>query len=732
MGLSTLFWAVAVPPPFVVDGGMEPRQALTQAAERAWAAVEAMLAAATATEGAASLPSADSAVQPVRIKPAVKLPPAESGASRLGIIELRQSQPGVADHELLVSLRHEVAHQFLLQRCPAASDDRLFHEAFALVASGEKERWNDGRYLSTPEAHRLVQRGQLDTPTARRALARLLAESGQTWPAPMARRLMLCATDARWIPLALTELTQPYVAADALVVLSRHSGEVLRASGEASLPMPYGSTLKPFLLAGHLDAAPRLASDPRRPEWLCGDDLPPVIDARTALLRSCNGYFLDWAANDATAASLHDFAPLLVRLGLGRAPADMSEVLGIRPTLALSPWALAQAYRVLAAAHPELVALMRQNASEGTLAKLKASPALAAFATKTGTVRDSLSRPALGWLVAISDDLVVVKTVKGRQPRDFAAGLAKEIQTVAAGQERAEVQTFALLLPWQVEARCAGLGVARGRSLVITPSAFSPLPQLLEQGEAMCLGAPWSIRFPGVASEGRPYAGVFALLPAPRSDAGSGASAKQARARRGSDIVFTTSRARYTAGVLLAEDAKISGDARVALGRVIAHNVAHSRHPGRPVCDTTHCQVFMGTPAPWAGDDQIFAGVPPGGDWLLFSRGGSEPWEDSRSRPEVENVLGSNATGLVIADGQLLYRRTVAAGDSTYDESAAMPCDLLRSRLKLLSCPERIAFAHERFTFSGRGQGHGQGLDVEWAKRSGLSADEILRRAYGE
>ncbi|MBI3179670.1 MAG: hypothetical protein HYZ27_08400 [Deltaproteobacteria bacterium] len=448
-------------------------------------------------------------------------------------------------------------------------------------------------------------------------------------------------------------------------------------------------------------------------------------------MRSCNGYFLDWAVRNAKAASFNDFAPLFVQLGLGRAPADMSEALGIRPTLALSPWALAQAYRVLAAAHPEMLAVMRRNASEGTLAKLKASSALTAFATKTGTVRDSLSRPALGWLVAINDDLVVVKTVKGKQPRDFAAALVKEIRSVAAGQERAEVQTFALLLPWQVEARCAGLGVALGRNLVITPSDFRPLPQLLEQGEAMCLDAPWRIRFPGVPSEGRSYAGVFALSPAPRSDPGSGATAKQARARRGSDIVFATSRARYTAGVLLAEDAKIGGDARVALGRVIAHNAAHSRHPGRPVCDTTHCQVFMGTPAPLPGDDQIFAGAPPGGDWLLFSRGGNEPWQDSRSRAEVEKVLGANATGFVVANGQILYRRTVSTGDSTYDESTAVPCALLRSRLALLSCPERIVSADERVTFSGRGQGHGQGLDVEWAKQSELSAEDILRHAYG-
>ena len=36
------------------------------------------------------------------------------------------------------------------------------------------------------------------------------------------------------------------------------------------------------------------------------------------------------------------------------------------------------------------------------------------------------------------------------------------------------------------------------------------------------------------------------------------------------------------------------------------------------------------------------------------------------------------------------------------------------------SCPQRAEVKAGKVVFEGRGQGHGEGLDVEWAKRSGL------------
>ncbi|MFE8598050.1 hypothetical protein [Archangium violaceum] len=39
-------------------------------------------------------------------------------------------------------------------------------------------------------------------------------------------------------------------------------------------------------------------------------------------------------------------------------------------------------------------------------------------------------------------------------------------------------------------------------------------------------------------------------------------------------------------------------------------------------------------------------------------------------------------------------------------------------------------FEDREVSFEGRGQGHGEGLDVEAAKASGLDSGRILERAY--
>ena len=137
---------------------------------------------------------------------------------------------------------------------------------------------------------------------------------------------------------------------------------------------------------------------------------------------------------------------MLLALGLSRLPADASEAIGIRPTLMLSPWAMAQAFRALAFVRPEIVTIMQNNAKEGTLGDLKASRALFGVATKTGTVRDPESRPLLGWIVAVTDDLIVVKTAKDRAPRQIASDLVLELKRAAhfGGQTAVSVQVFGL------------------------------------------------------------------------------------------------------------------------------------------------------------------------------------------------------------------------------------------------------------------------------------------------
>ena len=92
-------------------------------------------------------------------------------------MELRQNTPGVLERGCVTALRHELAHQLLWWACPASSEDRLFHEAFALTVSGELAAWREAPYQSLSRAAKEVASAPaVDTPRARRGLARILGE----------------------------------------------------------------------------------------------------------------------------------------------------------------------------------------------------------------------------------------------------------------------------------------------------------------------------------------------------------------------------------------------------------------------------------------------------------------------------------------------------------------------------------------------------------------------------
>lgn len=726
--------ALAAAPAFRVEGGL-PAEAGAEA-ERGWSAAAALLSAAGAPVPAAP--------RPVRIGPLDGLAPGQAAASRAGVIALR---PGPFDAQARAALRHEVAHVLLLEACPPAAEDRLFHEAFALVASGDLASWEgasrDGAggepYLPVAKALEVLGRARsLDGPAARRALARLLAESPQpagNLPVALSRRLSRCERGARWEPLPPAELADGgAAAADALVVLSRHSGEVLQSSGAAALPLPFGSTLKPFMVAGASGPPPALRPDPSRPGWRCGEGLPERVDVATALLRSCNGWFLDWIARTPAAARLGPWGPVLRSLGLSGIPAEGSEAIGVRPSLRISPRALAEAYRLLAEARPDLVDLLSRNSREGTLSGLPVSGRLADVALKTGSVFNADASPRLGWIAAVDRDLVVVMARAGRTPRSFAAELADVLERArAAARGAARVQVFGLLPGDAPVARCAGRGfTAAAGGPVPAPEREVPLVELARAGAAVCLGGPWKLRYPGLPAP-RDYAGVFTLEPAPPYEppAGEAPTERERRARRGSDLVFRTTRLAYAAGVVAAEAATLRGEARVALARAADRNAGSPRHAGRPACDTTHCQAFLGTVSPSKEERAALAEPLPPGRWIPFSRGGVEPWTAERPRAAVESALGGRVSALSTRGGRVLWTATVDGGPAPWDERREAPCERLRGPLKLRSCPERVEERDGTFRFSGRGEGHGQGLDVEWAARSGLSASELLRRAGG-
>jgi peptidoglycan hydrolase-like amidase len=74
------------------------------------------------------------------------------------------------------------------------------------------------------------------------------------------------------------------------------------------------------------------------------------------------------------------------------------------------------------------------------------------------------------------------------------------------------------------------------------------------------------------------------------------------------------------------------------------------------------------------------------------------------------------------------------AADGDADEAVAVPCEPVRNRLRLPSCPSHVLVDGGRVRFDGTGAGHGAGLDVEGAKQraaAGQNAAALLREAYG-
>lgn len=741
-------WAVAVAvllsasPGFVTRGDVTPEADLRREAQAAWTSLEAQYAA-----QAGGLPTRAPAT--VTLQKGTSLSPERNAQGRPGVVELRQNTPGVLDARTRTALRHELAHQLLWWACPASSEDRLFHEAFALTVSGELPAWRDGPYQSLSRAAKEVASAPaVDTPRARRGLARILGEH-TGFPAALTRRLRQCHDGARWAtPLTVEELADVAVLAPepATVVVSRHSGEVLFSEGDVRRAVPYGSALKPFLYA----AGTALASNPAAPpllaprrgvqEWACGAGLPPKVDARLALLRSCNGWFLDWEATGLAPKAFGVWGPVLSAVGLTGLPSDMTEAIGLRSAHGLSPWGMAQAYRLLAEARPDVLSLLTGNVDEGTLSGLSTSKALKGVATKTGTVRDAASRPQLGWIAAVDADLVAVIVRPGKMPRHFVDALPTLLTRVRrrAGLDAARVQVLGLLPSASVEARCSGAGFSLDDGAPrAAPPDFSRLDALTAKGPAVCLGSPWRVRFPEGPDGGRDYAGVFTWSTPPpyRPPPGVPTTPSALKARRGSDFVFRSTRVQYTAGVVAAEDVTLKGEARVALARVAAHNERHAdtRHSGRALCDTTHCQAFRGTVRIRPEETRALQLPPLKWDaWLTFSQGGATPWREARSRSEVEALLGRNLVSLRFESGRVRYLRTEGTPAAPYEDARSLPCDTLRAGLKLPSCPQRASFDGPRVLFEGQGRGHGEGLDVEAAKASpGLSSDALLERAYG-
>lgn len=360
----------------------------------------------------------------------------KQGSVTFGSIRLSSSVGDHGDGRHLASyVRHELAHQWLLANCPRASEDRLFHELIAMAVAGE------GRIdpaVSVPSfdvaVKRLLAGVDLDSRPGRSALRRVLVDEPVYRLPLLAERLLRRCHGAReWMALTVSDLVSSSPREPgAVLLLDRQALSVVWQEGDIDRQRPVGSTLKPFVVAGAAQT-PTLMSRQGAAEWACGKAMPSRLTADQALARSCNGYFLDWQAQQSKPNLTLGFGaalPWLKRSGLTGEVHDVRDAIGLTRALRMSPRQLAMAYVELAQRSPNTLRALEHTTIDGTLQGESISPWFSA--AKTGTVRTVDGVVEQAWIVLVGQKYVLVSVRAGLTPKNTVRSALASVERALA------------------------------------------------------------------------------------------------------------------------------------------------------------------------------------------------------------------------------------------------------------------------------------------------------------
>jgi hypothetical protein len=390
--------------------------------------------------------------------------------------------------------------------------------------------------------------------------------------------------------------------------------------------------------------------------------------------------------------------------------------------------------------------------------------------------------PEHGWIIAIgpkSDSgrptFLAAIHQRGSSPQILLSRFRAHLQEVLSPNPlarlsvpAAKVQILGLVPRASITARCenqmlvngsdaAASGDARADSASESNRAVSTeLSRLSDGTKLRCDRGPVWLKYPrpGGFSE-RSYWGEIELSAPPLALKASAPSVRQARARRGSEVLLVTSERSYIAGVLASEFPSGRAESLKALALVVKFNLKNAsqfRHRGRPICDTTHCQVF-GTRnrdegarpgEKYSNIAQEVAGLNLVGElkdpWLMFSIGGAKSWTKEIPSDEVKEHLKLQQVvhSIQRSSGPNDSTRNsivVTLGPTGQGLRQTFPCEKFRNLLHLPSCPEQASPSEDSaaWIFEGAGEGHGFGMDLVGADRlaaEGRSSREILRAYF--
>lgn len=664
-----------------------------------------------------------------------------SGARTLGTKILMNKR--LSPKNLRQIFRHELAHVFLNSLLPdPQSKSELWQETFALYLSGDDFRLRREKQIFANGLSALLylQNQSLKSTDSESkgyyALARLLAS--EPTRQELLKTLKLCSQPHKKCPMDLMAiLAQEKQSAPKgpieFLVMDALTGEILQSQGAIDTPTDVGSMLKPVML--HLfpqTLTPQLAKTSI--EWAC-PDLHQTRGHRMvwqeALQLSCNGFFLE---TKLTPSMRKQWAHYFQTFGIDEKRTHIErtdEPIGLIRKVQLSLEEMASIYRSIDKEHPEVIDALVGTLDRGTLNEQKESPFFLKLQAKlkTGSVRSIQSRPLLGWIGGRVQNMYVFVRASGYSGASLLPELKKIVEPwLGKKLEPVSVQILGLIPTTAIKIDCGKSSVKVGKRLLSTVTVTNLKP--LDRVE--CVRGSLQIHFPrNKNSETRSYWGSVTYLPPDEFSSSEPVRLKQARARRGSAFVLQTTERNYVSRVLAAEMANARQETLKALAFVVRQNLVSHRHNNRPLCDTTHCQVYGPgnnfsyrylLPYTKAYDAVAFLPIQQK-LFLSFAKGGRESWSTERSLDEVHRELG-----IAVMETDIKKQ-----GEQILINNSPITCEKFRNRLSLLSCPKTIYRKQKTFIFSGIGEGHGAGMDLVKAESlaaAGKSYKELLKSFY--
>ncbi len=605
------------------------------------------------------------------------------------------------------------------------------------------------------------------------------------------------AARAIFTELLGSEIKTPILKGDPdILVVDGLSLEPLLAVGKTKTPFAPGSILKPLLVSLVKELRlPTMALS--SPYWQCGRSgkLVPLGATREpmlwtwdqALIHSCNGFFLEH--REVKKFDLRPWAALLTQFGVKHdlnkdfkiesngSPNDqnigiLQKSIGLVPGLEISVEQVLGLYRWLYDRAPDIAYSLLKTPLQGTLRDHPQSRWFVenGFALKTGTFRTTGSEPHDGWIVAVgpltdkpdNPPLLGVIHGAGQAPNELLHNLAKHLKSHVAGAEvvrgDAQVQILGgLVHPGPMKLSCAhqlyqikelpphekidGL-----RPKTIIPTKKSVL-RTTEPGLYTCYQGPITISLTNQNKIRYRYFGRLRVDPLDSNLPNRFSlpvTERRAGARQGSSLVIETSLQHYISNVVSNEYPDGYRATLQALALAVGLNSRSRRHEARPVCDTSHCQIFGGQyPSRWNRPDssrkmRLFEAshwaltqlardsTCRSDDWYPFSLGGGKHWQHRRPLNQVAASLG---VGLPLAKIMVRSQVEVAHGQGVL----SLSCEVFRNQLRLPSCPHVAQMADGFAIFNGTGDGHGLGLsliDADLLAARGKDAVEIFRRYF--